>query len=294
MRRTGLLALLISLFASAQEPPSMISVPLREQLATLSQSLAPGQPPVTPPMGGFMAWRRPYSYLVPMEAGRCYTILGIGGPGVVDLDLFLFDPGNLRVALDRHTNNWPRIAYCASFNGQYRVEAKVKRGAGEAAVRAYYASTTGAPAPLPVPVQPAVAAQPPAAVVVIPPPPPDAPEPVGDTLSLAVDAQAQVSAPGYARQSEIYRGVASSEGGRSDWYVQLEGGRCYNFIGAGGAGVRKLFLYLWEPSGRRVTDRRNPGPLTIMPYCAPFPGPYHLQAKVDDGAGEYRVGVYVK
>jgi hypothetical protein len=284
MKRTWVLFFLLGGALGAEEPPS-VSAPVREQLAALAQSLAPGQPPVTPAMGGFMAWRRPYSYLVPMEAGRCYTILGIGGPGVVDLDLFLFDPNNLRVALDRHTNNWPRIAYCASFPGQYRVEAKVKRGAGEAAVRAYYASTAGAPAqPMP----------PSAPIVVIPPPPPDAPEPTSDTLSLAVDAQAQVSAPGYSRQSEIYRGVAGSEGGRSDWYVQLEAGRCYNFIGAGGAGVRKLFLYLWEPSGRRVTDRRNPGPLTIMPYCAPFAGPYHLQAKVDEGAGEYRVGVYVR
>jgi hypothetical protein len=43
-----------------------------------------------------------------------------------------------------------------------------------------------------------------------------------------------------------------------------------------------------------VADRRNPGPLTLMPFCAPYPGNYHLQAKIDGGAGEYRVGVYVR
>jgi hypothetical protein len=29
-----------------------------------------------------------------------------------------------------------------------------------------------------------------------------------------------------------------------------------------------------------------------MVYCTAFPGNYHFQAKVDDGQGEYRVGIY--
>ena len=265
---------------------------VRESLANLAQAAAPGQPAVTPVFGGTMAWRRPYSFFVQMEAGRCYTILGQGGPGVIDLDLFLFDPGNQRVALDRHTNNWPRISYCASSPGSYRIEAKVKRGSGEAAIRAYLANGAAQPA---APAAPAVivptSAPPP--VVVIPPPPEGEPDNGPDTLSFAVDQQAQVNAPGYQRVGAIYRG-AGMEGGRSDWYLPLEAGRCYYFIGAGGAGVRKLFLYLWGPDGRRVADRRNPGPLTVMPFCAPYAGQYHTQAKIDDGAGEYRLGIYVR
>jgi hypothetical protein len=268
---------------------------MQQQLANVAQAAAPGQPPASPVFGGSFMWRRPYSFFVPLDAGRCYTILGIGGPGVVDLDLFLFDPNNLRVALDRHFNNWPRINYCAGFSGNYRIEAKVKRGAGEAAIRAYYFGG-GAPHPVgvtpPPPNGPPPAAPPPP-VVVIPPPPPGEADPAPDTLSLAVDQQASVSAPGYQRVGSIYRG-AGGEGGRSDWYLPLEGGRCYMFIGAGGPGVQKLFLYLWGPDGRRVADRRNPGPLTIMPFCAPYHGSYHTQAKVDDGGGEYRLGVYVR
>jgi hypothetical protein len=247
--------------------------------------------------GGSFMWRRPYSFFVPMDAGRCYTVLGVGGPGVVDLDLFLFDPGNQRVALDRHYNNWPRINYCAAFPGNYRIEAKVKRGAGEAAIRAYYVSPvvpvaqpTSAAAPAPHPI---LVAAPPPAVVVIPPPPPGEVDPGPDTLSLAVDQQASVNAPGYQRVGAIYRG-AGAEGGRSDWYLPLEGGRCYMFIGAGGAGIRKLYLYLWGPDNRRAADRRTPFPLAVMPFCAPYHGSYHVQAKIDDGAGEYRLGVYVR
>ena len=118
-------------------------------------------------------------------------------------------------------------------------------------------------------------------------------DPGPDTLSLAVDQQATVNAPGYQRVGAIYRG-AGAEGGRSDWYLPLEGGRCYMFIGAGGAGVRKLYLYLWGPDNRRAADRRGPQPLAVMPFCAPYPGSYHVQAKIDDGAGEYRLGVYVR
>ena len=277
---------------------------VQRELAALAQSFAPGQAPASPVFGGYFAWRRPYSFLVAMEPGRCYTLLGIGGPGVVDLDLFLFDPGNRRVALDRHTNKWPRIYYCASWAGSYRLEAKVKRGAGEAALRAYFASAgappiepapppPAPPPPAPPPPAPPPVEPPPAVVLPEPAAPPGMPPPEGtgyDVLSNAVDQQAQVSAPGARRVGEILRGF----GGRTDWVVALDGGRCYTFIGAAGPGVRKLYLYLWDPSGRRVADNRNPSPLTVLPYCAAYPGPYHLQAKVDERAGQYRVGTFAR
>jgi hypothetical protein len=296
MRKFSAFVLLIT--AGAAHAQSQMT---QQQLANLAQAAAPGQPPASPVFGGSFVWRRPYSFFVPMDAGRCYTILGVGGYGVVDLDLFLFDPANQRVALDRHYNSWPRINYCAAYPGNYRIEAKVKRGAGEAAIRVYHYAAAPAAAqypPRPVVVAPPPPngpppAAPPPPVVVIPPPPPGEADPGPDTLSLAVDQQAGVNAPGYQRVGAIYRG-AGAEGGRSDWYLPLEGGRCYMFIGAGGPGVRKLYLYLWGPDGRRVADRRNPGPLTVMPFCAPYHGSYHTQVKVDDGAGEYRLGVYVR
>src|SRR5580765_6002661 len=110
-------ALILLTFGTAHAQSEMV----RQQLAALAQAAAPGQPPASPVFGGSFMWRRPYSFFVPMDAGRCYTILGVGGPGVVDLDLFLFDPANQRVALDRHFNNWPRINYCAAYPGNYRI-----------------------------------------------------------------------------------------------------------------------------------------------------------------------------
>ena len=92
--------LVVVLFLLTAGQSSAQSEMVQQQLAALAQAAAPGQPPASPVFGGNFAWRRPYSFFVPMDAGRCYTILGQGGPGVVDLDLFLFDPANQRVALD--------------------------------------------------------------------------------------------------------------------------------------------------------------------------------------------------
>ena len=96
------------------------------------------------------------------------------------------------------------------------------------------------------------------------------------------------------RVGALYRGAAADEGGRSDWFAELEGGHCYTFVGEGGDGVQKLYLYLWGPAGRRLTSTRQDTAHPRMSYCTAFRGTYHFQAKVDDGKGEYRLGIYGK
>jgi hypothetical protein len=132
-------------------------------------------------------------------------------------------------------------------------------------------------------------------------PPPDpaagAPAPSSapgvDPLSALVDDQARGLAPGARRIGPIYSG-AGNKGGRSDWQVPLEAGRCYTFIAAAGAGVQSVAQFLWDPAGHRVTDKKTKEPLSVMAFCPTVPGPYHLQAKIDRGSGEYRVGVYAQ
>jgi hypothetical protein len=267
MVKHGLAVLLVAASAHAQSPMQL-------QMASMAQTFAPGQVAASPLYDGYFGHRQPVSNVVNMEAGRCYTILGVGGPGVVDLDLFLFDPANRRVAADLRYDNTPHIYYCASWPGAYRVEAKVKRGAGPAAVQAF---TAAGPQAVPPPV-----AAPPQVVD------------DEDELGERVDAQAAIVVPGARRVGEIFRGVAMRENDHSDWYVTLEGGRCYTFVGGGGPGITGLYLYLWGPNGRRVADRRSDTTDTQLAYCTPIPGPYHLQAKAGRGAGEYRVGVYLR
>ena len=69
---------------------------------------------------------------------------------------------------------------------------------------------------------------------------------------------------------------------------------CYTFVGEGGDGVKTLYLYLWGPAGRRLTSTREDTPHAKMVYCTAFPGKYHVQAKVDDGEGDYRLGIYAR
>lgn len=318
-KRIGLpVACGVLLFAASPASAQPVSPMIAQQIDGLAAMAAPGQVAVSPVWGGFLAWRRPYAYFADLQPGQCYTILGMGGPGVVDLDLFLFDPSNRRVASDLETNNTPRMSFCATFPGTYRIEAKVKRGAGEAAVRVYAPMAgvgrmgppphsaqrmaviappppTGADSdedyPPPPPARmvsaPGMAAPPPAAVMAAAPP-------ATDPLSAQVDTLAASRFGGAFRIGDHYRGMAMEEDGRTDWYVTLDMGRCYNFVGAGGPGVRALSLYLWFPTGKRATQDRAPQPISSLTFCAPMPGLYHLQAKVSDGRGEYRVGVYTK
>ncbi|HEX9103214.1 MAG TPA: hypothetical protein VF997_13475, partial [Polyangia bacterium] len=113
-----------------------------------------------------------------------------------------------------------------------------------------------------------------------------------DELSARLEKQGASAVPGGHRLGAIYRGAAAEEGGRSDWFVDLDGARCYTFVGEGGDGVQKLYLYLWGPKGRRLQSTREDTPHARMTFCTGFPGNYHFQAKVDDGHGEYRVGIY--
>jgi hypothetical protein len=123
---------------------------------------------------------------------------------------------------------------------------------------------------------------------------PAAPPPAHDDLAARVEKQGAAAVSGGHRVGALYRGAAAEEGGRSDWFVPLEGGHCFIFVGEGGAGVNKLYLYLWGPGGRRLQSTREDTPHARMGYCTAFPGTYHVQAKVDDGQGEYRLGVYSK
>jgi hypothetical protein len=119
-----------------------------------------------------------------------------------------------------------------------------------------------------------------------------------DALSASVDSYARRNVIGAHRIGPIYAGRALEQNGHHDWFVTLEAGRCYTFVGRGeegknGDGIRKLSLYLWgPPSGRRLTDRRASEPVSVMPYCVSITGPYHFQVKAGEGKGEYRVGIY--
>jgi hypothetical protein len=108
-----------------------------------------------------------------------------------------------------------------------------------------------------------------------------------DALTDRIDAEARTVAPG-SRRLHTFAGA----GPRTDWFVQLDGNRCYTFVGTVEAGG--LYLYLWGPGGRRLVDHRSRAQTGAMTYCTLFPGNYHLQGKVAGGGGSYKLGVYTR
>ena len=262
---------------------------LRSQLAQRGAQAAPGMDPMGAPIGGFLGTRQSVQQYVTMQPGHCYTVIGVGGQGVRDLDLALFNPNNKKVASDLGFDATPVVQHCAQWPGAYRVEATVKRGGGEIAVQVY----TPGGAAVGTPVASAAPGMPPPDPSLRPRPQPLPAGNGADALDTYLEAQARTLAPGATRLGQRFAG-AGDKGQRSDWFVPLEGGRCYTFLGAGGAGLQHLSLYLWDPSGKRVADNRSKTAEAVMGYCTTLPGPYHLQAKVEKGNGEYRVAVFTK
>jgi hypothetical protein len=247
--------------------------PRRSQLAQSASQKAPGSEPVGAPIGGFLGSRQSVTQFVTMQAGRCYTILGVGGQGVNDLDLVLYNPNAKRVASDIGFDPTPSVQHCAQWPGAYKLEATVKRGGGEVAVQVYAAGGAAAAGANPAPV---------AGGDGMPPPDPSlqpraqAPAAPGtDALNAHIEGQAGSLAPGARRVGDFFAGFGD-KGAKNDWYLPLEAGHCYTFIAAGGAGVQFLSQYLWDPTGKRVSDNKSKSAESVM------------------GGGEFHVGVFAK
>ena len=304
IRRAALVLFALSSRALAQQAPSP---PLAQSLTALAQQLAPGQPPVSPMLGSYGAHRAAVVFAVQLGAGHCYTVLGAGGAGVADVDMYLFDPAGMRVGVDRRDDAFTQILHCPVVSGPFRVELKVKRGAGEVAFQVFEGQAPAVPpqyvaAP---PAQPQ-AAPPQAAPQYVPPPPPAqppiaAPPPVvppapvpTDFLGAQLQGAASTFAPGQRLVAAPLGGVIS-EGHPSDQYVTLEAGRCYTVITVAAPTMRHVLTYLWEPgTNRRVATDRPDGVLSHFNVCASLPGAYHFQAKADTAYGEFRTGVYTR
>lgn len=109
-----------------------------------------------------------------------------------------------------------------------------------------------------------------------------------------VEQQAQAIAPGSTLVGQYYQAMAQKKGDRTDWMVMLESGQCYWFSAAGILAIEKLGIYLWDPAGKRVADRKVPMPMVSVAYCPPAGGLFKVQVKVLAGTGPYALGIYAK
>jgi hypothetical protein len=208
---------------------------------------------------------------VTLEGGRCYWFSSAGDQTVEELSLYLWDPTGERVSTERGKSPRTVLSYCTPpvMPGLYKVQAKVEEGHGHYALGIYGKAAPQGPAPAPVPA--------PAA-------------PKGPDLGKVVDDMAKATAPEAERVGEHFSGEAD----KTDWYVALETGKCYWFIGAGAEDVKELWLYLWDPADKRITVNKSENNRVTVGHCPTSSGMYHFQAKVNSGEGKYKVGVFAK
>ena len=67
---------------------------------------------------------------IQLQAGQCYTIVGLGSSGIVDLNLRVIAEGGEEVGHDATTDRQAVVQYCADRTGEYQVIVGANQGSG--------------------------------------------------------------------------------------------------------------------------------------------------------------------
>jgi hypothetical protein len=123
------------------EPPLPRDAPPAQVLVLAGKRYASGMAAHGKTMTGTLAQGARSDHLVVLEAGRCYRIVGVGGEGVQDMDLFLYDPAGVQANQDSGQDRYPvlgkQIEICPISAGAYRLQVQMYEGGGEFAVGVY-------------------------------------------------------------------------------------------------------------------------------------------------------------
>jgi hypothetical protein len=257
------------------------------ELATAANTLAAGQPAVTPM---FASREHEASFMVSLNGGVCYTGVAAGENGVRDVDLQLFDPAQKRVAGDRRTDRRALFNYCVPSTASYRIQVSAKSGDGEVAFQLFQDVHASAPPPGNGNPPPPPGTPPPRpeeedhAVPPPPPPPPPGPQTTGDGLT----DQLVQSANGMHLRKKAVSGVLPA-----DINFELDQGQCYSLIVGRARVGKKMTLTLVSPSGRKVTNVKSPAQFATAVICPTESGPHKLEIRAEKGA-EFRAGVFTQ
>jgi len=106
------------------------------------QEFAADMAEASPLQRGMLSQGQTSDFQAVLAPGRCYRIIGVGGPGMQDLDLYLYDLNGAELQHDTATDNFPVLglgssAICPQVAGSYRVRALAYQGGGEFAVQLF-------------------------------------------------------------------------------------------------------------------------------------------------------------
>jgi hypothetical protein len=210
-------------------------------------------------------------FRVEMEVGQCYYLVGQGDDQVQKLALYLWDGTGSRVASEGSSSNTVVLSHCPESTGLYKFESKVKEGAGHFAVGVFKKPNT-AKAVVETPAEPAKVDR-------------------GLALEKIITAEAAAVAAGATQKGTFYKAGAVEV---TDWYIELQKGQCYWFIGAATDEVDDYYIYLWDPANVRIGQTKADTNKATFGHCPVKTGMFHLQVKVDDEDGAVRLGVFEK
>jgi hypothetical protein len=72
-----------------------------------------------------------------LEVGKCYWFIGVGGEGVNELWLYLWDPADKRITANKAESNKVTVGHCPEKAGMFHFQAKIGSGSGEYKVGVY-------------------------------------------------------------------------------------------------------------------------------------------------------------
>jgi len=110
-----------------------------EQVLPLAQKrYAQGYVAEGPMITGELARGGSSDHLLVLKTGVCYRVVGVGGEGVSDLDLLLYDPAGVQSNQDSGQDRFPVLGMqselCPPRGGAYRLQVQMYEGAGRFAV----------------------------------------------------------------------------------------------------------------------------------------------------------------
>lgn len=210
-----------------------------------------------------------------LEGGMCYRFIAVGGDGVRDLGLQIFQ-GSSELDADEATASEAVASYCATATTTVRIRLRMLRGSGEIALAPYAGGARHVSRRRPDS-GPAVA--------------------VGgegdDYLARQLRAHHSRAGQGRSGVSEVFRANLRTSQDQS-FPVRLEGGRCYTFIAVGSPSIRDLDLYYIDTSGMERQHDTGPESHAIISTdpCPRWTGTYSIRVRARAGYGPIAVQAF--
>jgi hypothetical protein len=127
--------------AKTDQQPLPRDAPPEQVLVQAAKRYAPGLVAIGSVISGTLAQGTRSDHLVVLESGHCYRVVGVGGDGVDDMDLFLYDPAGVQANQDASQDRYPVLGMqseiCPIRAGAYRLQVQMYQGGGPFAVGVY-------------------------------------------------------------------------------------------------------------------------------------------------------------